>query len=125
MSRKEFAKATKRAAWGRSGERCEAVGDLYGLAPGARCGADLNRTGVEYDHIILDANSKDNSLKNCAAVCPACHRHKTDHHDTPKAAKTLRQQDRDRGIERGTGRGFRRPPGVKFNWSKRRYERAI
>lgn len=119
MSRKEFTKATKRAAWARSGERCEAEGDLYGWQPGQRCGADLNRTGVEYDHIDLDANSKDNSLANCAAVCPSCHRFKTTTHDTPKAAKTLRQQDRDRGIKRGTGRAFRRPPAGYNSWTRR------
>jgi hypothetical protein len=47
---------------------------------------------VEYDHLILDANSKDNSLENCRAVCPKCHAWKTANRDTPTAAKTVRQQ---------------------------------
>lgn len=97
MSRAEFSKATKRAAWERSKERCEAVGTMYGLEPGKRCNMPLSR-GVEYDHIILDANSHDNSLENCCAACPPCHRFKTTKHDTPMAAKTLRQQDKDRRI---------------------------
>lgn len=107
--RREFTKATKRAALARSNGNCEAVGVWYGLEPGRRCGASLSG-GVEFDHIILDANSKDNSLENCAAVCLPCHRHKTAKHDTPTAAKTLRQQDRALGIKAATrpiqSRGF-------------------
>lgn len=97
MSRKEFTKATQNAAWERSGEICEALGELYGLAPGVRCTNNLN-LGVEYDHVDMDANSKDNSLENCAAVCPKCHRWKTDHVDIPKGAKTVAQQEKHRNI---------------------------
>lgn len=98
MSRNEFTRKTKDAAWDRSGGACEGQGKLYGLAAGVRCGDDLTIKGVEYDHIILDANSKDASLSNCAAVCPACHRHKTTRHDIPLAAKTVRQRSKARGI---------------------------
>jgi hypothetical protein len=112
MARREFTKATKRAALARSEGRCEAVGAWYNLAPGCRCNAPL-AAGVEFDHIDLDANSKDNSLENCAAICIPCHRFKTAKIDTPKAAKTLRQQDKDRGIKRPAGklkgRGFPSP----------------
>lgn len=97
--RKEFKKETKRAALKRSGKLCEAVGKWYGLPAGKRCNAPLS-AGVQYDHIDLDANSKDNSLENCAAVCPKCHAWKTANHDTPKAAKTLRQQDKANGIRK-------------------------
>jgi len=99
VARREFTKATKRAALTRSGGRCEAVGAWYKLAPGCRCNAPL-AAGVEFDHIDLDANSHDNSLENCAAVCVPCHKFKTAKIDTPKAAKTLRQQDKARGIAR-------------------------
>jgi len=91
MARKEFSTATRKAALKRSGKRCEAVGAWYGLPDGQRCTADLS-LGVEYDHYILDANSKDNSLENCRAVCPKCHAWKTRHRDIPTAAKTVRQQ---------------------------------
>jgi len=47
----------------------------------------------------LDANSKDNSLENCAAVCIKCHKIKTAKHDIPTAAKTIRQQDKARNIK--------------------------
>lgn len=99
MARREFTKPVRREALARSGGCCEAVGAWYGLSPGHRCNAPLGY-GVEFDHIDLDANSKDNSLSNCAAVCVKCHDYKTRHVDTPKAAKTLRQQDKAAGIKK-------------------------
>lgn len=112
MARCEFTKATKRAALARSEGRCEAVGAWYDLEPGCRCNAPL-AAGVEFDHIDLDANSHDNSLENCAAICIPCHRFKSAKVDTPKAAKTLRQQDKARGVARPKqqipGRGFPAP----------------
>ena len=92
-----FSKPIKREALARSGRRCEATGATYGLPDGQRCSADLGY-GVEFDHIILWANSRDSSLDNCLAVCPKCHRFKTTTHDTPKAAKTVRQRDKNDGI---------------------------
>ena len=113
MARREFTKPIKRAALARSGMLCEAVGAWYGLDPGKRCNAPLS-AGVEFDHIILDANSHDNSLENCAAVCIPCHRFKSAQVDTPTAAKTLRQQDKARGIrlskQKIASRGFDRAP---------------
>ena len=103
MNRREFSKQTKRDALTRSGLLCEAVGSMYGLDEGQRCNAPLGY-GVEFDHVILDANSKDNSLENCAAVCVKCHKWKTAKHDTPLAAKTLRQQDDHWGISRKPSR---------------------
>jgi 5-methylcytosine-specific restriction endonuclease McrA len=97
MSRREFTKQTRRDALKRSGMLCEAVGAMYGLTDGQRCNAPLSH-GIEYDHIVLDANSKDNSLENCACVCIPCHRWKTAKHDTPMAAKTVRMQDKARSI---------------------------
>lgn len=116
MTRREFTKQTKREALRRSGGKCEAVGAMYGLDPGRRCNAPLGY-GVEFDHVILDANSKDNSLENCAAVCIKCHKWKTAKHDTPLAAKTVRQQDKNDGIDKP--RGFRKaPPGYSY-WTRR------
>jgi 5-methylcytosine-specific restriction endonuclease McrA len=109
--RNEFSKQTKRDALKRAGGRCEAVGTMYGLPPGLRCAALLSY-GVEFDHIILDANSKDNRLENCAAVCVKCHKWKTAKHDTPKAAKTLRQQDKHNGIA-----------GPKRKWASRPFQK--
>jgi 5-methylcytosine-specific restriction endonuclease McrA len=97
--RREFSKQTKREALQRSGQKCEAVGTMYGLDAGQRCNAPLSY-GVEFDHIVLDANSKDNSLENCAAVCIKCHKWKSANHDTPMAAKTVRQRDKNDGIRK-------------------------
>ena len=98
MNRREFSKPTKREALRRANNRCEAMGAMYGLTEGVRCATDLGY-GVQFDHVILDANSKDNSLENCAAVCVRCHAWKTRNHDIPKAAKTVRQSDKAKGIK--------------------------
>lgn len=117
MSRAEFTKPIKRAALERSGGLCEASGPLYGLQPAQRCNAPLGY-GVEFDHVVLAANGGDNSLENCAAVCIRCHARKTREHDTPLAAKTVRQQDKlGLGIKKQTSRpimgskasGWRKP----------------
>jgi 5-methylcytosine-specific restriction protein A len=101
-ARANFSKPVKRAALARSGGLCEASGAFYGLDEGKRCNVSL-AYGVEYDHENLQANSKDSSLENCRAVCPSCHRFKTRTVDIPKAAKTVRQQDKDRGIVKPKG----------------------
>lgn len=124
MPRKEFTKKTKRDALKRSGMLCEAVGAWYNLPAGQRCNAPL-AYGVEYDHIILDANSKDNSLENCAAVCTKCHGFKTAKIDTPTAAKTVRQQDKANGIKRATAKIPTRatppkPKSEKIDFTRRR-----
>lgn len=112
MARNEFSKPVKRQALKRSEGKCEGLGTWYGLEEGQRCNAPLSK-GVQFDHVDLDANSKDNSLDNCAAVCIPCHEHKTRTRDIPLAAKTLRQQDKANGIKpksRMQSRGFRSQP---------------
>ncbi len=112
--RREFPKSVKRDALLRSGQKCEAVGSMYGLQPAQRCNAPL-AYGVQFDHVVLDANSKDNSLANCAAVCIRCHKRKTARHDIPMAAKTVRQRDKAQGIRKRTS--FRKPPpGSRWDW---------
>lgn len=109
--RREFTKPTKRQALKRSGGLCEAIGQWYGLEKGQRCNLPL-AYGIHFDHIDLDANSKDNSLSNCAAVCLKCHGKKTRNHDIPLAAKTLREQDKHHGIK-----------GPKAKWPKQKFGR--
>jgi hypothetical protein len=110
-----FSKPIKRAVLERSGGRCEATGDLYGLPNGLRCESNLGY-GVEFDHIDLWANSRNSDLDNCLAVCPRCHRFKTSKHDTPKAAKTVRQRDKHAGIR---GAGAVLPGSRKSRWKRR------
>lgn len=115
MRRAEFTKSVKREALKRSGGKCEAVGDWYGLGTGKRCNAPLSH-GVEFDHVILEVNSHDNSLENCLAVCPSCHRYKTTKYDIPLAAKTVRQRDKHAGIRRSSNP---MPCGRKSPWKRR------
>lgn len=118
MSRNEFTKKTQRLALARSGKNCEAIGAMYGLEPGKRCNNDL-AYGVEFDHIVLDANSKDNTLENCAAVCVKCHRWKTANHDIPMAARTVRMQDKARGIKTKPANPLRGAPFPKSSKPKK------
>lgn len=97
MSRKEFNKKTKQEALRRSGMICEAFGKMYGLPAGKRCANSLG-DGVNYDHIVMDALSKDNSLDNCAAVCVKCHRWKTAKHDVPANSKAKRIDEKRTGL---------------------------
>jgi len=117
---RNFSTQVKREALERSGRKCEATGQLYGLPDATRCQADLGY-GVEFDHHILWANSRDSSLDNCLAVCPRCHKHKSAKHDTPLAAKTVRQRDKHAGV-----RETRNPlPGSKASKWKRKMDGSV
>src|SRR5690606_20906390 len=96
--RYEFPKSVMREALKRSGKICEAVGSVYGLEPGQRCNAPLDH-GVEFDHYPAPATDPgSDTLENCQAVCPTCHRHKTGTYDVPMQAKAKRVSDRHNGI---------------------------
>lgn len=99
MPRSEFSKATKLAAYDRSGGTCEATGKLYGLPPRMRCGRSIVN-GAEYDHLNADSNGGDTSLENCRAVCTPCHRYKTSTIDAPRAAKTARIRAKRAGVSK-------------------------
>ncbi len=66
MSRANFTRTVKLAAWERSGGRCEDCGRK--IFPG---------DGPEYDHTIADEHGGDNSLGNCQVLCVWCHKPKT------------------------------------------------
>lgn len=96
--RYEFSKDTKRQALRRSGKLCEALGAVYGLAPGQRCNAPLDR-GVEFDHYPAPATDPgSDTLANCVATCPTCHGFKTRTYDVPMQAKGKRVSDKHLGI---------------------------
>lgn len=86
MSRREFSKAVKREALRKSGGFC-------------KCGARFAVSGVHFDHIISDSIGGEPTLENCEPLCLKCHRAKTDKIDTPRAAKTKRQADKNSGIK--------------------------
>lgn len=124
--RYEFSKKVRREALKRAGNGdagaalCEAVGERYGLTKGTRCNAPLNR-GVEFDHYPVQATEKgSDTLENCVAVCPTCHRFKTSTYDVPVQAKSKRMRDKALGIHKPKSRPLRsrnsfkwQPPNVK------------
>jgi 5-methylcytosine-specific restriction endonuclease McrA len=92
--RKEFSRATKRAAWERCGGWCE--GQII-AANGERvmfirCNAPLGAK-FTYDHRIPDWIGGDNALDNCQVLCPACDKPKTAI-DQGVIAKSKRIQDK-------------------------------
>jgi 5-methylcytosine-specific restriction protein A len=120
MSRREFSKDVRRAALARADGYCEATGGYYGLNAGQRCNMPLDR-GVEFDHAIADSIGGEPTLENCVVACTRCHGFKTRHVDTPRAAKTKRQADKDNGI-----RHSRQPmPGSRNSKFKRKMSGEI
>lgn len=122
MARAEFSKKTMRQALERSQMRCEAIGRWYGLDEGQRCSAPLGY-GVEFDHIVADNLSHDNSLENCAAVCKVCHSRKTAKVDTPTAAKVKRVADKAKGVKKASS-WPQKPKGMKYDWGRGRYVKS-
>ncbi|MCF3932890.1 HNH endonuclease [Acuticoccus sp. M5D2P5] len=97
MSRREFSKPVRREMLQRSGGKCEAKGELFGLAEGVRCNADL-AYGVRFEHVLPDYIGGAPTPENGAAVCPKCWRWKTDNHDRPIADKTRRVSEKRQGL---------------------------
>jgi hypothetical protein len=87
MSRVEFTKAVKLAAWRRSLGRCE------------HCGCLLAGKVPHYDHVNPEAFSHDASLGNCSVKCVECHDAKTNGTDKPAIAKSNRIRARHAGIK--------------------------
>ncbi len=77
MSRAEFTRTTKLAAWERSGGRCE-----------SGCRRKLYPGDIEYDHRITCEQGGDNGIENCVVLSKACHGMKTHKVDAPRRAKS-------------------------------------
>ena len=95
-NRKEFSRATKRAAWERCGGRCEGwilddPNHFHGS--GFVCCAPIDVGSFHYDHIDNVWTSQDNSLENCQVLCVPCHKEKTKR-DVKQIAKSKRIQDK-------------------------------
>lgn len=100
MSRREFSKAVKRAAFERAGGKCE------------DCGMPLMLV-VEYDHATPDYMGGEPTLENCVCLCRICHKSKTAR-DRPVNDRTRRITDRNIGIrKRSTFAGSRDSPWKK------------
>jgi 5-methylcytosine-specific restriction endonuclease McrA len=86
MSRVEFDKKTKLAAFRRAMGRCEG------------CSGLLTFGKFQYDHRNPSEFSGDASLENCQVLCLGCHGAKTALKDAPAIAKSNRVSYRAAGI---------------------------
>jgi len=101
MSRAEFSKQTKLAAFRRAMGRCEGCGGL--LMPGR----------FQYDHRSPAAFAGDGGLENCQVLCVGCHNTKTFKRDIPAIAKSTRIAYRAAGVRPDrTIRAWRRFDGT-------------
>lgn len=77
--RHEFSNKVKEQAYRRAEGKCQ------------KCGIQFDtKNRPEYDHIVMDAYSGDNSLANCQVLCKRCHAEKTGKKDIPANAKAKR-----------------------------------
>ena len=97
-ARSEFTKATKLAAFQRSGGHCE------------KCGAKLYPAQFEYHHDLECTYGGAAGAENCLVLCKTCHRLIT-RQRTADIAKSNRVRDRHLGIKRPK----RSIPGRRFN----------
>lgn len=103
--RAEFDKKTKLAAFERAKGHCE------------KCGCKII-TSAEYDHVIEDTLTHDNSLANCMVLCVKCHAAKTKR-NRPAIDKTRRIFEKRAGVRAKRGRGFPKPPEGYDPWARR------
>lgn len=76
--RAEFDRPTKEAAWQRAAGKCEL------------CCQPFSGRRPEYHHRRPAALGGDSSLRNCACICPPCHRIVTRDEDMPRIIKAKR-----------------------------------
>jgi len=73
-----FSETVKDQAFARSGGRCECTRAHNGMiAPhhGLRCTKTFTRYGRwEAHHIVAESRGGSDTLSNCEALCPDCHR---------------------------------------------------
>lgn len=107
MARREFSEKTKIAAFNRAGGKCEV------------CFTTIH-SGAQYDHIIEEYLTHDNSLENCKVLCAKCHGVKTQK-SRPEIDKTRRILKKRANVKHGR---FRKPPpGMKYDWKQGRYRK--
>lgn len=106
MSRTEFSKRVKLAAWDRSRGQCEA------------CGVKIRAgMGPHYDHVRPTFFNDDASLENCAVLCKTCHASKTTDQDRPAIDRARRLHEKAIGAREKRSRPL---PGSKASgWRKK------
>jgi len=105
MTRSEFTKSTKLAAWSRCNGFCE------------ECRMKI--IGIpEYDHICPDALYGRNDLENCQVLCVKCHKLKTAEQDVPQIAKADRLREKSQGVRTKTKRKWPKRSFPSQNWNR-------
>lgn len=116
MTRKNFTKNTKLAAWSRAGGHCEVCGAKITAANGP----------TQYDHIVPDALGGDNSLENCQVLCKRpCHdlkTHKPIDGDVPRIAKAQRGYEKRANVREKRGRPL---PGTKASGFRKKMDGTV
>lgn len=107
MTRTEFSRKVKEAAWKRCKGRCE------------KCTAKLFVGKYQYDHIRPDGLGGTATDGNCQVLCSSCHTKKTVELDRPLMQKADNVKAKHFGFEGKSG-AFRKPPGYKHQWGKQR-----
>lgn len=107
MTRRNFPKAIKLAAYERAKGKCE------------ECGGRLVTGKFEYDHVLADGLCGEPTLDNCMVVCAnfpgSCHGIKTRKHDIPAIAKAKRMKCKHIGAK--SSRPF--PGGRKSKFKRK------
>ena len=103
MTRTNFSKAVKAAAWARCAGLCEC------------CRLPIRGT-PQYDHVLPDTLGGDATLANCMVLCHGCHAAKTYGHDRPRNDKAVRVLEKNAGIRKSV-----RPMagGRRTRWKKK------
>ena len=104
MTRREFSKKPRFAAFQRAQGRCE------------ECTARLVPGAYQYDHVTADGLDGDPTLENCRVLCRSCHGAKTVK-DVRQIAKSERQKAVHLGAKSRRGRPF---PGGRDSPLKRK-----
>lgn len=114
MSRKEFPKSVKIAAWARCEGRCE------------ECGTKLWPGKFAYDHDLADGLGGKPTLENCRVLCSgspgSCHSTKTGKSDVPRMAKADRQKAASLGAKTQRGRPM---AGTKASGLRKRMDGTV
>ena len=108
MSRQEFSKKTKLAAWSRCQGKCDSCGNKI-------------ITGAQYDHRIACALGGDNDVSNCDVLCRGCHSLKTTREDVPAIAKSRRIRTKAAGISNRK----RKIPGSKGTGLRKKMDGTV
>lgn len=110
MSRAEFSKSTKAAAFARADNYCE------------YCGISIRNKKFHYDHANPEALSKDNSLENCRVACESCHATKTNKGNGLRRGDKTEIAKAVRGFEKRIGAREKRGPPMfgskRSGWRK-------